>query len=191
MAEIKTRVGMPVDAFIAAYDAAPFELIDGQHLPKMPTVSGHNRLAKRMFIALLPFEQAGAGEVFQEATYVLLDSPDWVRGSRIPDVIFISAAKLDAFRRSTPDTDNKPFTVVPDIVIEIVSPTDSYTLIRDRVRRYLTDGVRLVWVIDPQTREVAVHTAGSDEQLNLSGDALLDGGEVLSEFSLKVSEIWG
>lgn len=191
MAEIKTRVGMAVDAFIAAYDAAPFELIDGERLTKMPTVSGHNRLAKRMFMALLPFEQAGAGEVFQEATYVLLDSPDWVRGSRIPDVMFISAAKLDAFGRSTPDTDNKPFTVVPDIVIEIVSPTDTYTLIRDRVRRYLTDGVRLVWVIDPQTREVAVHIAGSDEQLNLSGDALLDGGEVLPGFSLKISEIWG
>ena len=62
---VQTRIGMPLDEFIRRYDEAPFELIDGEIIPKMPTVSGHNQLAKRFFIALLPFEQQRLGEVFQ------------------------------------------------------------------------------------------------------------------------------
>ncbi|MEO8396851.1 MAG: Uma2 family endonuclease [Chloroflexota bacterium] len=150
---IQTQIGMPIDEFIRRYDEAPFELIDGEVIPKMPTVSGHNRLSKRFFVALLPFEQQGFGEVFQEATYVLADSSQWVKNSRIPDVMFVSAAKLEQFKRDIPDAENKPYILVPDIVIDIVSPTDQYSEISRRVKRYLSDGVPLILIVDPETRE--------------------------------------
>src|SRR5215813_7620292 len=105
---VQTQIGMPLDEFIQRYDEAPFELIDGEIVPKMPTISRHNQLAKRFFVVLLPFEQQGLGEVFQEATYVLLDSPQWVKNSRITDVMFVSTAKLEQFRREIPDAANKP-----------------------------------------------------------------------------------
>ncbi len=187
---VQTRIGMPLDEFIRRYDEAPFELIDGEIIPKMPTVSRHNRLSKRFFIALLPFEQQGLGEVFQEATYVLIDSSQWVKNSRIPDVMFVSAEKIAQFKSDIPDGENKPFILVPDLVIDIVSPTDQYSEISRRVKRYLSDGVRLILIADPETREVAVHRLGSDEQTNLSGDAVLDGGDVLPGFRLSLHDLF-
>jgi Uma2 family endonuclease len=187
---VQTRIGMPLDEFIQRYDEAPFELIDGELVPKMPTVSRHNRLGKRFFLALLPFEAQGIGEAFQEATYVLVDSTQWVKNSRIPDVMFVSTEKLAQFRREVPDADNKPYILIPDLVIEIVSPTDQYSEISRRVKRYLSDGVRLILIADPETSEVAVHRLGSDEQTNLSGDAILDGGDVLPGFRLSLRELF-
>ncbi|MBI1257094.1 MAG: hypothetical protein GC204_06460 [Chloroflexi bacterium] len=187
---VQTQIGMPLDEFIRRYDEAPFELIDGEVIPKMPTVSGHNRLSKRFFIALLPFEQQGIGEVFQEATYVLADSPQWVKNSRIPDVMFVSAEKITQFKQEIPDAENKPYILIPDIVIEIVSPTDQYSEINRRVKRYLSDGVRLILIVDPEIREIAVHRLGSEQQTNLSGDAVLDGSDVLPGFQLSLTDIF-
>jgi Uma2 family endonuclease len=187
---VQIQMGMALDEFIQRYDQAPFELIEGEIVPKMPTVSRHNQLAKRFFVIMLPFEQQGLGEVFQEATYILLDSPQWVKNSRIPDVMFVSAEKMARFRREIPDAANKPYILIPDLVIEIVSPTDQYSEISRRVKRYLSDGVRLIWVVDPETCEIAVHRLGSDQQVNLSGDAVLDGGDVLSGFSIRLAEIF-
>jgi Uma2 family endonuclease len=187
---IQERIGMPLADFIRWSSEAPFELIDGQVVPRMPTVSGHNKASKRIFMLLVPFEAEGLGEVFQEATYVLTDAPDWVRGSRIPDVMFVSAAKLKQFEESIPDADSKPYILVPDIAVEVVSPTDSYSDIDARVSRYLQDGVLLIWIIDPQRQKVAVHQLGSDQQANLEGDAILDGGAVLPGFKVAVKEIF-
>src|SRR5690348_3455211 len=106
-----------MDDFIQRYDQdGPFELIDGEIVPKMPSVSTHTRTAKRIFLALLPFEQKGLGEVFQEATFILTDNPQWVRGSRIPDVMFVTQERLKRFEEKTPGAENKPFILVPEVV---------------------------------------------------------------------------
>jgi Uma2 family endonuclease len=187
---VQTRIGLPMDEFIRRYDEAPFELIDGEIVPKMPTVSYHNRLSKRFFVAFLPFEAQGLGEVFQEATYVLADSAQWVKNSRIPDVMFVSADKLAQFRRDVPDAHNKPYILVPDLVVEIVSPTDQYSEINRRVKRYLSDGVRLILIVDPDTREIAIHRQGSEQQTNLSGDAILTLEDVLPGFQMALQELF-
>jgi len=80
---------------------------------------------------------------------------------------------------------DKPYIFVPDIVIEIVSPTDQYTDVNKRVKRYLDDGVLLVWVVDPEIKQIAVHRQGSDRQINLSGDVALTAEDVLPGFALK------
>ncbi len=187
---VQTQIGMPLDEFIRRYDEAPFELIDGEIVPKMPTVSGHYRLAKRFFIALYPYEQQELGEVFQEATYVIADSPQWVKNSRIPDVMFVSSAKLEQFRQETPDAENRPYILIPDLVIEIVSPTDQYSDISRRVKRYLDDGVSLIWIVDPETREVVIHRQGSDQQTTLYGMAILEGEDVLPNFQFAIQDIF-
>lgn len=183
---------MTLDEFMRRYDQeGPFEILDGEIVPKMPSVSGHTEIIKWFFVALLPYEQRGIGEVFTEATFVLSDIPDWVKGSRIPDVMFVSAAKMAAYRLQTPDYRSKPYILIPDLVVEVVSPTDNYTDINKRVARYLSDGVRLVWVVDPQLQTIVVHVAGSNQQTTLTGEMLLTGGDVLPDFSVMVREIFG
>jgi Uma2 family endonuclease len=182
---------MTLDAFIERYAAeGPFELIDGEIIPKMPTVSGHSKLTKKLFRLLLPFEDQGLGEVFMETTFILLDLPNWVKGSRVPDVMFITREKLARFAQDVPDADAKPFVCVPDLVIEVVSPTDRYTDINNRVTRYLNDGVRLLWVVDPAGRAIFVYMAGSNVQTKLTRAMMLDGGEVLPGFAVSLAEIF-
>lgn len=188
---IQARVGMPLEEFIWRYDDAPFELIDGEIVPKMPTLSGHNKLAKRIFVAFLPFEQQGLGEVFQEAAYIHTDRFDWVNGSRVPDVMWVSAPKLTAFRDSVPDADRRPYIVVPDIVVEVVSPSNTPTDIQKGVAGYLSHGVHLIWVIYPESRQVAVYQVDRQQLALLSEEDHLDAGDVLPGFRLPLKQVFG
>lgn len=187
-----TRIGvMSMDEFLqrSAREGA-FEFLDGEVVPKIPTVSLHGKMCKRLFLALLPFEQQGLGQVFQETTYVLTDSPDWVKGSRIPDVMFVSNEKVTAFEETIPDAPRKPYIFIPDLVIEVVSPNDTYSEIDEKVSRYLSDGVRVVLVVDPQQRKVAVREAGKAAQLNLSEDNTLTGSDVLPDWSIRLADLF-
>jgi Uma2 family endonuclease len=58
------------------------------------------------------------------------------------------------------------------------------------VKRYLNDGVKMVWVVDPQRREIAIHKPGSNQYTVLSGDAVLTAEDILPGFALKLSELF-
>jgi Uma2 family endonuclease len=181
---------LPMDEFVQRYEAeGPFELINGEIIAKMPNVSGHVKPIKRLFIAFLPFETQGIGEAFQETTFVLTDDPRWVKGARISDVMFVLKAKLEAFH-DIPDHALKPYILVPDIAVEVVSPTDQYSEVMKKVRRYLADGVTLVWVVDPQIREVMVFQHGVDQPTILLGDDVLTAEPVLTGYSMKLSDLF-
>lgn len=181
---------MPLAEFVQRYDQdGPFELIDGEFVLKMPSISVHNKTAKQFFLLFLPYEQQGLGEVFQEATFVLTDNPEWVRGSRIPDVMFVTNATFDQFEQTVPNADNKPYMLIPEIVVEVVSPTDHYSEINQKVKR---DGVQIVFVTDPQTREIIVHRQGSDQQTTLYRDEdVLTAEPILPGFAVKLAEVFG
>jgi Uma2 family endonuclease len=181
---------MPLAEFIRRYDDAAFEWIDGEMRPVSPSVAGPNVIAKRLFRALLPFEEAGLGEVFTEAPFVLTDIPNWVKGSRVPDVMFYRSVRLAAYRENMPDWEDKPFVLVPDLVIEVLSPTDSYSDVTEKITRYLDDGVLLVWVVDAKPRTVVVHVPGSPPQTLHEGDTL-KGGEVVPGFEMVVGRLFG
>lgn len=183
---------MPLAEFIRRYDEeGPFELVEGEIVAVSPGVAGPNYFAKRLFIALLPLEERGEGEVFTEASFVLTESPGWVRGARVPDVMYYSSERIRAYRAANADWMDKPYALVPDVVAEVVSPTDRHTDITAKVRRYLDDGVRMVWVIDPQARVVTVHRAGSDHSLWLTGEAALSGADVIPGFELPLPRLFG
>lgn len=187
------RVGMPLDEFLEQASRERFELIDGERRPKVPTVSGHSELIRLLFVALYLWSvEHAVGEVFAETTFVLNDSlaGDWVKGARIPDVMVLDRAKLAAWKQATPDSVARPYAVVPDLVAEVVSPGDRYSEVGDKVQLYLRDGVRVVWVIDPQQRNVTVHTAGQPNPVVLRGEAVLSGGDVLPGFALPLADLF-
>jgi Uma2 family endonuclease len=124
-------------------------------------------------------------------TFILPDTYDknWVSGSRIPDVMFVRREKLEAYKQQNPDWEDKPYILLPDLVIEIVSPNDSYTEIDDKVGLYLKDGVGLVWVINPQNKTVSVHSP-DNRSIRLTVKDTLNGSDVLPEFSIPVENIF-
>ncbi len=109
--------------------------------------------------------------------------PDTVRE---PDIAFTSAERLPLEAWNTGYSE-----VVPDLVVEVASPGDSRRELNDdKAQMWLRYGVRLVWIVHPDTRTVDVH--GSDGPIvTLGDDDSLDGGDVLSEFSCAVSAVFG
>ncbi|MBL8132428.1 MAG: Uma2 family endonuclease [Anaerolineae bacterium] len=182
---------LTLDEFIRRFDEeGPFEILDGEIAPKMPNVARHTLTMHKLFRALTPFDQAGRIAVFMEATFVLLSEAGWVKGARIPDLMVYEAARLKAYYESTPDWEDKPFALVPDLAIEIVSPNDKYSDIDARVERYLQDGVRLVWIVDPQRRKVVAHRPGGAPSVSLILGDTLTGAEVIAEFALPLAELF-
>ncbi len=117
-----------------------------------------------------------------DAGVLLERNPDTVRE---PDVAYFSAETLPL------DVKVRGFyEVVPDLVVEVVSPNDRPREIADKVAMWLSHGVRLVWAVYPAARTVAVHTSESPSIIYTEDDEL-DGGEVLPDFHCLVRDILG
>jgi len=76
------------------------------------------------------------------------------------------------------------------VCIEVISQTDNYSDLDDKVLVYLSYGVRLVWVINPRNQTIKVYTTGSNQITQLTVNDTLTGGDVLSGFSTPVSAIF-
>mgnify|MGYP001267636373 CR=1 FL=1 len=186
------RLGMPLDEFLAQSSAQPFELIDGERIDKMPTAAEHAMVIRMLLMLLYGHVIARQlGEVFAEATFILpnREDPNWVKGSRTPDLMFYSAERFATYISAEADWRARPFALVPDLVIEVISPTDTYSAVSAKVDVYLRDGVRLIWIVDPQRRKAAVHTPGQPMQQLDEGNTL-SGGEIIPGFTLLLADLF-
>ncbi len=87
-----------------------------------------------------------------------------------------------------PEIPDSYIDVPPDLAVEVVSPSDHYLRVQNKVRQYLQCGVRLVWVIDPQDRSVTVYRSQQQGKI-LGENDLLTGEDVLPGFSCRVAEV--
>lgn len=102
---------------------------------------------------------------------------------RAPDVSFVSAGRLRAARVLSDRVPN----LVPDFAVEVLSASNTTREMERKVREYFETGVRLVWLVDPDTQTVRVRTR-LDEETTVGLDGTLDGGDVLPGFTLAVAE---
>ena len=116
-----------------------------------------------------------------DAGVILERDPDTVRE---PDIAFISAARLPLTERVT-----SYYEIIPDIVVEVKSPSDSRREVNDKARMWRSYGVPLVWAAYPETRTIDVHRADGSITTLREND-VLDGGEILPGFSVPVREIF-
>jgi Uma2 family endonuclease len=104
---------------------------------------------------------------------------------RIPDVSFISWDRIPGGRfPTTPIPD-----LVPDLAVEVLSPSNTKKEMERKLREYFQAGVRLVWFVRPKTRTVDVYTA-PEKVRRLRGDQVLDGGAVLPGFTLPLPQLF-
>jgi len=104
---------------------------------------------------------------------------------RIPDVSFVSLGRLPGGK--VPD---QPVpALVPDLVVEVISPSNTPKEMDEKLHEYFEKGVRLVWFVRPKSRAVDVYTA-PDRFTRLTASARLDGGDVLPGFSVQVGELF-
>ncbi|MDQ3329118.1 MAG: Uma2 family endonuclease, partial [Planctomycetota bacterium] len=79
--------------------------------------------------------------------------------------------------------------VAPEVVFEVMSPTDRWRDVLAKVVEYLDAGVLAVCVLDPEQETAHVNTAERVGKL-LEGDEELTFGDVLPGFAVKVSELF-
>lgn len=102
--------------------------------------------------------------------------------ARLPDFALVLRERL---RRTRGD---EPFLGAPDFAVEIISPDDRTSDVLAKVRWYLDNGVRLVWLIDPATRSVMVWRDWGEARVYAEDDTI-DGDAVLPNFSTPVRDI--
>ena len=159
------------------------ELIRGVLSETMPTGTRHGKIVTKFILRLgNHVEPRKLGTLTASDAGVWLErDPDTVRE---PDIAFFSADKMPL------DADIPGYAeVVPDLVVEIESPTDTRRTLNDKALMWLRYGVRLVWVVHPDTRTVDVHREGVPVAALSENDAL-DGMDVLPGFTCAVNEIF-
>jgi len=189
---VEKTFSLTIDDFMQIYEReGAFEIINGTRIPMSPTKFGHVHLATKLLLAITNHAQKqNLGEAYNEVPFVLTDDRNWVKGSRVPDVAFVLQARLDDYKANTPDWKDRPLMLVPDLVVEIISPTDRYTEVNEKVDRYLDDGVNLIWVIDPARKTVAVHDTQNKRQYTLTEKDTLSGSDIIPEFTLKLAHFF-
>jgi Uma2 family endonuclease len=165
---------MTAEEFGALTDIIEWELDDGRMVEKpMGTKSGWIGSQLMVLIGLFIREHP-IGWVFNcEAMYKCY--PGHPNRVRKPDLSFIVKGRLPG--EQVPD----PFILIPpDLAVEVMSPNDLASEIERKVREYIEAGVRLVWVIYPETRTLRIHRADgtiaqADERGTVSGEDVLPG----------------
>jgi Uma2 family endonuclease len=158
-----------------------FELIDGVLVEKAMGFY-ESYLAMRLAQFLLAFvAQHDLGIVAGEAGMLRL-APGLVR---IPDVSFVSWHRLPQRRvprQPIPD-------LAPDLVVEVLSDSNTPREMEQKLQDYFLAGIRLVWYVLPDRQEVHSYTAPEQRQI-FSVDHALHGGEVLPGFTLPVRQLF-
>lgn len=168
-------------------DDAMYELVDGERVA-MPRMSYYSsRIATRIVGRLLVYLEAHpSGEAALETLFRVPTPADPGRNRR-PDAAFVSFDRWPANRSADPY--QNAWDVVPDLAVEVVSPSDLAEDLRAKVLEYFAAGVRLVWVVYPINRLADVFES-PDLIRVVSGDTELDGGDVLPGFRLRLSSLF-
>jgi Uma2 family endonuclease len=160
-----------------------YELVEGRVIRMSPTGAMHGWLVLHFASQLTQHVDARRlGFVLTEVGFRLSSSPDTVRA---PDLSFIRRERLPegALPRGF-------WQGPPDLAVEVLSPDDRLSDIRTKVSEYLTHGVPLVVVIDPDERSVIAHR-GSAPPVALGVGDFLDLDDVVQGFRCAVQDIFG
>ena len=169
-------LAMPDDGFHR------YELVKGELITMAPAGGEHGAIGIKAAIRIGNFIEANdLGVVFNADTGFIIESdPDTVRA---PDVSFVRKERIP--------TDGIPKGFIPgapDLAVEVISPSDSYTEVAEKVAQLLEAGTQLVVLIDPRTRTVALHhQGGAIDRLTEANTLTL--GDVLPGFECSIAEL--
>lgn len=160
------------------------ELVRGELRTMSPADANHGYLAMRIAASLYGYvAEHRLGQVFAAETgFNLTSNPDTVRA---PDVAFINRTRLEQTNIPT-----GYWPGAPDLVVEVISPSDTYADVEDKVYDWLEAGTLLVIVVNPRKQAVKVYRSAQQVRL-LAGNEVLDGADVVPGWALPVSEIFG
>jgi Uma2 family endonuclease len=124
-------------------------------------------------------ERKRHGRAFGKVGVVLSRSPDTVLGA---DLAFVGKANLPV-RKSREGY----LETIPDLVVEIRSKNDTRAELERKAGEYLSAGVGIVLIVDPEAKTIAERRAGAEPRVYLTSETLgLD--ELIPGFRLNLAE---
>ncbi len=165
---------------IEARESRLYELVDGVLVEKTVGVY-ESYLASRLIYFL--------NEFVLRRDLGIVTAPDGMMRLaaglvRIPDVSFISWHQLPGRRvPRVPVAD-----LVPDLAVEVISPSNTSREMERKLQDFLAAGVRLVWYVLPEPREAHAYTAERHDVVMI--DEELSGGDVLPGFALPLRRLF-
>lgn len=161
-------------------DGSQQELVRGVIITMPPPKGKHGACCSKVVRQLGNFVETNKlGEVFCNDTgFITERNPDTVRGA---DVTFWSRERL-------PAVPNDYIPLSPDLAVEVVSPDDHFTRVQRKVTHYLTHGVKLLWVLDPEDRSLTIYRP--DQPLRILGEQdTVTAEDVLPGFACRVLDL--
>lgn len=157
------------------------ELVDGVLVEK---VMGY----RESLLAVLLIELLGS--FVRRQNLGLVSGPDGMMRLfagmvRIPDVAYASWARFPDRRVPTEPIPD----LAPDLAVEVLSEGNTQQEMARKCREYFSAGAQQVWLVNPDSRTVAVYSS-PEACIHLGESETLDGGEVLPGFSLALRELF-
>jgi Uma2 family endonuclease len=160
-----------------------YEILDGRRVEKPPLGVDAVGIATTRDQLLGGFARANRlGWVVAEMLLRLQEA----RPYRRPDVAFVSYERWPRDRKLTRVD---AWAVVPDLAIEVISPTNTAGAMQRKVREYFEAGVRRVWIVYPDERLVHIYDSVRRVRIFGAGD-VLDGEDILPGFHMAVDELF-
>ena len=145
--------------------ARSYEIVNGVPEEKEMPGARHSGICGRLALRLGTYvESQNLGGIYPEASFQI--GPN----ERIPDLAFVSAARLPA--EGEPET---KWPMPPDLAVEVISPNDMYDKVHAKALEYLAAGVRQVWLVSGEHRHVIIYRSPSNIV------AIPEDGELVSE----------
>ena len=159
-----------------------FELVRGE-IEEMPSPGErHGVVCANVAWVLGSFvRQRKKGYILSNDPGIVLErDPDTVRG---PDVVLFEGL------RSYADLNPKFAEGVPTLAVEVLSPHDRIGKVTRRIDQFLKSGIGLVWLVDPESKDVTVYRA--DKKPYVLGETEeLSGDDILPDFRCKVADFF-
>jgi len=147
-----------------------------------PVHANHGTICVRLLTLLFAsVERHKLGQVYDSSTGFRLSEKVLLS----PDVAFVSKARL----RKILIAPDKFLYGAPDLVVEVLSPSDRMRQIHRKLDLYFEHGTRLVWLVNWKLEQVHIYRPDSIEALTRRND-ILTGGEVLPGFKCRLSRIF-
>ncbi len=161
------------------------ELVQGEVVEKVPPGYSHGIIAVRIASRLERWAEDNGGQVGAESGFVLFPNGQTLRG---PDVFYVRADHIP-LGDAPGELPHSFVQLAPDLVVEVLSPSESAQDLQAKVMDYLEAGTPLVWVVYPKQRQIHAYTPDGPVQIFRVNDMLED-ETVLPGFRCGVSEIF-
>lgn len=160
-----------------------YELINGELEKTMSAGFPHGRITMRLAGPLAEFIWTHhLGEIFAAETgFQLTFGPDTVLA---PDISFITQERLEQVGET-----ERFWPAAPDLVVEVLSPSDRPSKVNKKTLLWLSNGAKQVWIVNPKDRTVRVHRSPSDTT-TFSGSDYLEAPDLLPGFRLSLDRIF-